>query len=381
MNNRSEVKKRNIMAHNDIISVIIPMYNAACYIRNCLNSIVKQKTEAKIEIICVDDGSSDASLEIATRFSKNHEHIRSASTSNGNKGCPRGQSVARNIGLSNSIGEFVLFVDADDELPDGAINKLYSVIRKGNVDAVIGSIEIRYDKNVKISQIEKNYFEAKQKGVCKTTPGKIYSINCSVCGKLFKRSIIERYKLRFPEGCFFEDAYWHWTYFSMAKSIALITDCTYLYLRHANTTMSNLHASASNYAIDHLRIIQKMYGFLEMHNKLDRNCQVYVELLTNYFGIAFENAPLFQRPAICVKCAQIAKKYHLNYRDNEILGKVVDGDIGFLFSKEEGNCDDSLLFLIRMTSIFNRMFPRDGMVRRIIFSLGKFILNIVQNRR
>ena len=94
---------------NKIISVIIPVYNVENYIEKCLNSIVNQ-TYNNLEIIIIDDGSTDNSIAIAEKIAENDKRIRIISQVN------QGVSSARNLGLDNASGEYILFIDSDDWL-------------------------------------------------------------------------------------------------------------------------------------------------------------------------------------------------------------------------------------------------------------------------
>ena len=91
------------------LSVIVPVYNTEKYLRECLDSIINQ-TFRDIEIICVNDGSTDKSLEILKEYALKDNRIKVITQGN------KGQSVARNIGLNNASGKYITFIDSDDYL-------------------------------------------------------------------------------------------------------------------------------------------------------------------------------------------------------------------------------------------------------------------------
>lgn len=130
------------------ISIIIPVYNVEKYLARCLESIINQ-THTNLEIICINDGSPDSSLEILKKYEKQDKRIKIIDKRNG------GVSSARNSGIRVMTGEYVLFVDADDWLEEQAIEKLCQIIKKENVDLVRGN----YFTNVNETQ------SVKQKGV------------------------------------------------------------------------------------------------------------------------------------------------------------------------------------------------------------------------
>ena len=109
------------------ISVIIPVYNAENFLNECLNSIINQTYE-NLEIICINDGSTDNSLNILKKFSKKDTRIKIFTTDN----C--GQGSARNLGLNNASGEYISFIDADDWIRLDTYEILYSKIYQSDLD-------------------------------------------------------------------------------------------------------------------------------------------------------------------------------------------------------------------------------------------------------
>ena len=116
------------------LSIIIPVYNCENYIENCLQSIINQKLNMDYEIICINDGSTDSSLSVMNKIAINNKNIKIISQKN------RGLSGARNTGLNNSKGKYILFVDSDDFICDNSINYYYDRIVKEEADIIIGRI-------------------------------------------------------------------------------------------------------------------------------------------------------------------------------------------------------------------------------------------------
>ena len=109
------------------ISVIVPVFNAEKYLKMCLNSLVSQ-TLKNIEIICIDDGSTDNSLAILDKFKSKDDRIKIIKQKN------YGVSMARNNGISEAQGEYIGFVDADDWVDKDFFEKLYNATQKYNAD-------------------------------------------------------------------------------------------------------------------------------------------------------------------------------------------------------------------------------------------------------
>lgn len=143
------------------ISVIVPVYNAQDYLERCLNSIINQ-TLKEIEIICINDYSSDNSLKILENYAKNDKRIKIINhKQNG------GESKARNTGLENVHGEYIAFVDNDDEIDLDFYEKLYKKATKTGSDITKARhYQIEYDGRMGIPQIHNNQEEIEENKLC-----------------------------------------------------------------------------------------------------------------------------------------------------------------------------------------------------------------------
>ena len=113
-----------------LVSIIIPIYNASRYLNDALNCI-KNQTYKNIEVICVDDGSTDNSINIIETFTKNDSRFRLFKQQNLHAG------IARNAGLQNAKGEYVIFLDADDLFSKKLISTLIKAAKQDNSDMVV----------------------------------------------------------------------------------------------------------------------------------------------------------------------------------------------------------------------------------------------------
>ena len=112
------------------ISVIIPVFNSSLYLDHCLSTVVNQ-TLKDIEIILIDDGSTDDSLNVIKNYAKKYNNIKYTSKEN------EGQAIARNIGIQMSSGEFITFIDSDDYIELNMLEKLYNIAKSDNSDIVL----------------------------------------------------------------------------------------------------------------------------------------------------------------------------------------------------------------------------------------------------
>lgn len=170
-----------------LVSVIVPVYNREHTIINCYNSLINQ-TYKDIEIIFVDDGSKDKSLEIMKEFSD--KRVKVISQENG------GPSEARRTGFNASKGEYICFVDSDDGISNNFIYRLVEMLEMGNGQICMGRIGLHVDNSI----IKKIVFKAKSK------PKFIYmekdkkylpALSQGVVGKLFKREVLDLKKIEF----------------------------------------------------------------------------------------------------------------------------------------------------------------------------------------
>ena len=122
----------------DLVSVIVPVYNTEKYIGECIESILHQ-TYKNIELVLVNDGSTDGSLEICERYGQIDQRIRVISKTNS------GASDARNLGMCTASGQYICFVDSDDMLKSKCIEVLYNGIISDDVDAAFCNFEYCYD--------------------------------------------------------------------------------------------------------------------------------------------------------------------------------------------------------------------------------------------
>ncbi|MCI9378084.1 MAG: glycosyltransferase [Eubacterium sp.] len=166
----------------NLISIIIPVYNAEKYLDYCITSILKQ-TYRTFELILINDGSTDKSEEICLRYQQKDNRICLISKTN------EGVSSARNAGLCNSTGEYITFVDADDYLEHNYLVVLYYNLKKQNADISICNFNCLYE-NKKLQEANK----LKSTSVFLDQNMNYYrfsSLFCYVCGKLFKRNTLE----------------------------------------------------------------------------------------------------------------------------------------------------------------------------------------------
>ncbi|MCM1179173.1 MAG: glycosyltransferase [Clostridium sp.] len=189
------------------VSVIIPIYDVEKYIEECLLSAMHQ-TFQDIEIICVDDGTKDNSMEIVERYAKKDDRIHVIHKENG------GLSSARNAGIQNAMGEYVYFLDSDDYIAENMLEVLYGEAVKNDLDNIYFDAESFFE-NEELAETHKQYrdyyrrpdmFEQVVSGPeLFAKMENMHLFRPSVCLQMPKRELLNRFNIRFYEGIVHED--------------------------------------------------------------------------------------------------------------------------------------------------------------------------------
>ena len=215
------------------ISIIVPIYNVEQYLERCVNSIIKQ-TYKNLDIILIDDGSTDGSPAICDRYEKSEERIRVLHQVN------QGLSAARNSGIEIANGEYFCFVDSDDYVAEDLIEKLYSMLLEQGADIAICNFVSFYEKFA--GDIPKNEtkidilssYEILQM-LHQVTQDKF--VNTVVAwGKLYKRSLFAN--LRFPVGRYCEDISVIYKLYDLATNIVCSSEVLYFYYRNNSNSIT-----------------------------------------------------------------------------------------------------------------------------------------------
>lgn len=279
------IKRKNAEAAAKV-SIIVPIYNAERYIHKGIDRILGQ-TLKDIEVILVDDGSTDDTADILEEYFLKDARIRLISQYNG------GQSTARNRGIDVAHAEFITFADSDDYYELDALERLYKAIDENNSDVSIGSIRIVYEDK-RFNSMEKNadrqYYMVKFRGTQDFTDTVIQATDVSPCNKIFRKSIIQEYKLRFPEGLRYEDAFFFYAYAWSSKTVSFLPpeEFVYNYVRRAGSTMTQTFDGTS-FAYDHIEIAIRLYEFLKQNDLLEDHAGYFADIFEAYFGLSYRH--------------------------------------------------------------------------------------------
>lgn len=217
------------------ITIVVPIYNVALYITDCIQSIISQTYQGKIECLLIDDCGTDNSMEIVEGILKSYQGKIDFKICHHNRN--RGLSAARNTGINHATGEYIYFLDSDDEITSDCIEKLSLSLNKEAYDFVIGGYRITGIKHsappllladgmaLKDLNIMQDYYDSKW-----------YMM---VCGKLCNLSFLRKNQLFFEEGLIHEDELWSFQLACLAQSMYVVNQETYIYkIREGSITMN-----------------------------------------------------------------------------------------------------------------------------------------------
>lgn len=216
------------------LSLIISLFNEEKFINKCLDSAINQKLE-KMEIICVDDGSTDNTLKILKEYSKKDSRIKIISHEN------IGLGASRNKAMEIAKGEYIAFLDGDDFLDENALKESYYEAKSKNTDITMFQM-INYD-NKTGKTYENDWFnlnnldESFENTVFNSDRTKdfLFTLSVSACQKIYKKSFLKSIDAKFPEGIYFEDNPFFYYVWLKASRISIIRKHFYYRRKHENS--------------------------------------------------------------------------------------------------------------------------------------------------
>ena len=211
------------MNNDELVSVIIPVYNVEEYIEKCLNSVVNQ-TYKKIEIIIIDDGTQDGAGKICDDYAKKDNRIKVIHQNN------RGLSAARNVGIDKAKGKYIAFIDSDDYVNEKYIELLLADIVENNADiSVCGYNDVTPAKKLRTGEESCCYLLSKQ-----------LDLDIVAWNKIYRRDLFIENDIRYPEGRLHEDNLTTYKLYSRARKVSYISESLYNYvIREGSITTSD----------------------------------------------------------------------------------------------------------------------------------------------
>ena len=259
-----------------MLSVIIPVYNVEDYLNECLDSVINQTLE-DIEIICIDDGSTDNSPNILKEYQKKDSRIKIITKENG------GQATARNLGIKEAQGEYIAFVDSDDFIEPTMFEKLYTKAKDNNLDIAMCKIATFDNQTEEIKDNVWYYmlgvFRDFDKDIFNHKDTKEFTCHIAVTpyNKLYKTTLLKENNILFPEGLIFEDEKFFYDTYLRAKRVSIVDEFLYYYrINRKGSTVDTIKDNDFSDIVPISKLIRETF-------KETDNYEDYKILLSNRF--------------------------------------------------------------------------------------------------
>lgn len=325
------------------VSVLVPVYNVERYLSECLDSIVNQ-TLKDIEIICINDGSTDSSLSILEEYAKNDSRIKIIDKSNS------GYGISMNIGLDNATGDYVGIIESDDFADLGMFETLYNMAVENKVDLVKSDWYCYWTKNN--SDIKANAISKELSNRVFSTKDEpfVLKMQPAIWSGIYKREFLKENDVRFLEtpGASYQDTGFYFKAMMQAKSVIFTTEA-FLHYRQ-----DNLNSSVNNK--------NKVYCICDEYKEIERYIKANRHLVESFLEYSYA----CRYKAYDWTVYRIAEKFIPDFIDNfarefkeidksEVLGKC--------FYSQVNKKDFDLL--LNNTNKFCKIFLRKIFFRKI----------------
>ena len=223
------------------VSIIVPVFNVESYVASCLQSVMKQTYQGSMQCVIVDDCSTDKSLDIVNRLIADYQGTIHFVVLHHDSN--RGQSAARNTGMRVATGDYIFFLDSDDEITTDCIEKLTAPLAEENYDLVVGDIRTIGDEKLNaLLKLKLSDGEVLRRKEIERTYLKKW--NVAPVNKLYRATFVRQQRLLFKEGIFYEDELWSLQVACLANSLRAVNHISYLYkIREGSTTTAETAAS------------------------------------------------------------------------------------------------------------------------------------------
>lgn len=285
------------------VSVVVPVYNVEKYIKQCIYSICNQ-TYKNLEIIVINDGSSDNSVQIIKEIDDNRIKIIEQEN--------KGLSVARNVGVEYSTGNYILFVDSDDYLENKeAIEEMCIIAQKDNSDIVVGNaIKFYEDNSIQEIYRERNFFYRRRITSAKYLIDSIKSnsFRVEVCLNLYSASLIKNNNIFFKPGIKHEDELFTPQVFALSNTISIYPKNFYMYRQRVGSIMhSNKDINRGN---DLILICSEL---LEKMNEISNNKNVIKLFENRIFNLLIDTLIVYDIIKIPINLKILMLKKSVNF--------------------------------------------------------------------
>lgn len=289
-------------------SIIVPVYNVEAYLRRCVKSILEQNIDSS-EIILIDDGSTDTSGKICDEYSSKYDNIKTIHQTNG------GLSAARNTGMKNATGKYVIFVDSDDMLCNNTISDMIEICINEDLDVLCanycdeyegGEIEESRIKPIVTSGIisGSEYLKESIRNNC---------LQMMTWMNIYKYDFLLKQEIYFPEGLNHEDEDWTPRVLEKAKRVIGVDTVFYQYL-HRNSSISKDVSKFTKNSLDQIKICYRLKDNITKWE--DKELQaMYEDHIATMFFSAFAKGRLYKKEYSDLMDKSFIEGFHLSEKN------------------------------------------------------------------
>lgn len=269
------------------ITIVVPVYNVEKYIERCLESICNQ-TYKNLEIICIDDGSTDNTLFYLKKYAQQDNRIIIVENKH------QGVAATRNLGLELATGDFIGFVDSDDYIDLKMYETLHHIIKSQKTDLAICGFKRIYEDFGHRKDSDEFYDNRTlfKPGKSIITNEVISHFMITLWSKLYKTQIIKENQISFKNNLIFEDWVFYWEYLTHSDSLYFLENKMYFYCQHENSIMASIYENPEGGAdrtMDYMYTAEVIYDNLIKRNIFDK----YQKSFWRCYALIYENAYYF----------------------------------------------------------------------------------------
>lgn len=258
-----------------LVSIIVPVYMVEKYLSRCVDSLLNQ-AYTNIEIILVDDGSTDGCPSICDEYQENYERVSVIHKSNG------GLSDARNKGIEASKGDYISFIDSDDYVHPEMIRKMVDLLESEEADiAVCNYYWISEDDE--IPKDDDEYKITIIEGDCHRLLFEKTEIAAIACNKLYKKRIFD--SIRFPEGKYHEDEYVIHHILGASTKVVCTNERLYYYIKRESSITGQISTKRISDSLGAFEDRMDYYECNQLYDYYARTCQIWIRMVTNFYNL------------------------------------------------------------------------------------------------
>lgn len=256
-----------IVPDNPSLSIIIPVYNVEKYLPMCLDSLLKTEGIEETEIIMIDDGSTDSSVNIADKYAEDHTNARVIHKEN------EGPSASRNLGLMEAKGNYIFFCDSDDEVVPGLFKKIIDLTKSSDADIIMWDCELLYETRNLLVPKNRNFFAHSGlektektytgKGILETQLANTGDYVATIWLGAYRRNYLISNHLFFEKGLIHEDELLLPKVFINAAKVHYIPEKIYIYRIRSGSIMNPADNDRSASAEALMRIYPSLYEYYD----------------------------------------------------------------------------------------------------------------------